>query len=169
VNSVLQKFNFLNFLKMKTITCYRDSRAARMEQPESYPCALDGIIAYERKAKQTQEVFPAFPGVSMPGKSMPGKVKTRKTNDLAVDLWVAPRPPSQKQPRIYEPVAGSRLNRYLEFADIALGVKKTTPHGKKPSSGSGHGRQAKKHEPKVVPIDGVSSARRGFGAFRNSR
>jgi len=105
----------------------------------------------------------------MPGKSMPEKVKSRKTNDLAGDLWVAPRPPSQKQPRIYEPVAGSRLNRYLEFADIALGVKKTAPRGKKPSSGSGHGRHEKKHGAAVVSIDGVPSARRGFGAFRNSR
>jgi len=100
---------------------------------------------------------------------MPGKVKTRKTNDFAVDLWVAPRPPSQKPPRVYEPVAGSRLNRYLEFADIALGVKKTAPRGKKPSSGSDHGRHAKKREPGVVPIDSVPQTRRGFGAFRNSR
>jgi hypothetical protein len=106
----------------------------------------------------------------MPGKSMPRKVKSPKTIDFAVDLWVAPRPPSQKQPRIYEPVAGSRLNRYLEFADIALGVKKTAPRRKKPSSGSEPVRRhAKKHEPGVVPIDGVSSVRRGFGAFRNSR
>ena len=100
---------------------------------------------------------------------MPRKVKGPKTIDFAVDLWVAPRPPSQKQPRIYEPVSGSPLNRYLEFADIALGVKKTAPRGKKTSSGSGHVRREKKHEPGVVPIDGVPPARRGFGAFRNSR
>ena len=140
-----------------------------MKQAKSYPCAADGIIAYERKAKQTQELFPAFPGVSMPGKSMPGKVKTRKTNDSAVDLWVAPRPRSQKQPRIYEPVTGSPLNRYLEFADIALGAKKTAPRGKKSSSGSGHARHKKKHGAEVVPIDGVLPAKRGFGAFRNPR
>ena len=53
---------------------------------------------------------------------MPGKVKTGKTIDPADDLWVAPRPTSHKPPRIYEPIVGSRLNRYLEFADIALGV-----------------------------------------------
>jgi len=141
-----------------------------MEQLESYPSAVDGILAYERKAKQAQELFPVFPGVCMPGKSMPGKVKTRKTtNDVAVDLWVAPRPLSQKQPRIYEPVTGSPLNRYLEFADIALGAKKTAPRGKKPSSGSGHGRREKKHGAEVVPIDGVLPAKRGFGAFRNPR
>ena len=105
----------------------------------------------------------------MPGKSMPRKVKVPKTIDFAVDLWIAPRRSSQKQPRIYEPVAGNRLNRYLEFADIALGVKKTAPREKKPSSGSGHGRREKKHEPGVVPIDSVPPARRGFGAFRNSR
>ena len=56
---------------------------------------------------------------------MPGKVKTGKTIDPADDLWVAPRPTSYKPPRIYEPIAGSRLNRYLEFADIALGVTET--------------------------------------------
>jgi len=101
---------------------------------------------------------------------MPGKVKTRKTtNDVAVDLWVAPRPLSQKQPRIYEPVTGSPLNRYLEFADIALGVKKTAPRGKKPSSRAANSRPEKKHRASVVSIDGVSPARRGFGAFRNSR
>jgi hypothetical protein len=103
----------------------------------------------------------------MPGKSMPGKVKTRKTIDSADDLWIAPRQPSQKPPRIYEPVAGSRLNRYLEFADIALGVnepgvrkKKTVKAGGSPST--------EKPGPKAVSIR-HSGARRGLGAFRNSR
>jgi hypothetical protein len=103
----------------------------------------------------------------MPGKSMPGKVRTRKTNDVAVDLWVAPRPPSQKQPRIYEPVAGSRLNRYLEFADIALGVKEPVGR-KKRAVKAGGSPGSEKPGPKAVSIN-HSSARRGFGAFRNSR
>jgi hypothetical protein len=106
----------------------------------------------------------------MPGKSMPGKVKTRKTNDFAVDLWVAPRrTPPASTPQIFRPDVGVSSNRYLEFADIALGVKKTAPRRKKPLSGSGHGHHEKKHGPEVVSIDSVPPPRRGFGAFRNSR
>ena len=141
-----------------------------MDQPESYPCAVDGIIAYENKAKQTQKLSPAFPGLYMPVKSIPGKVKTRKTNEFAVDLWVAPRrTPPASTPQIFRSDVGASPNRYLEFADIALGVKKTAPRRKKSSSGSGLGRHEKKHEPGVVSIDGAEPARRGFGAFRNSR
>jgi hypothetical protein len=114
-------------------------------------------------------VIPAFPGVSMPGKSIPGKVKTHKTNDSADDLWVAPRPPSHKPPRIYEPVSGSPLNRYLEFADIALGVK--TPGARKQKAAKSGGSSAaeklgSKFGSKTVSIN---HGRRGFGAFRNSR
>jgi hypothetical protein len=106
----------------------------------------------------------------MPGKSMPGKAKARKTNDFAVDLWVAPRrTPPASIPQIFRPDVGVSPNRYLEFADIALGVKKTAPRRKKPLSGSGHGRHEKKHGPGVVSIDSVPPPRRGFGAFRNSR
>ncbi|HEX3093490.1 MAG TPA: hypothetical protein VHW72_12745 [Candidatus Angelobacter sp.] len=98
---------------------------------------------------------------------MPGKVKTRKTNDSADGLWVAPRPPSQKPTRIYEPVSGSRLNRYLEFADIALGVKAPGARRKKPVK-TGGSPGGEKSGPKTVSIS-HSGARRGFGAFRNSR
>ena len=98
---------------------------------------------------------------------MPGKVKTRKSIDFVDDLWVAPRPPSQKRPRIYEPVAGSRLNRYLEFADIALGVKEPGAR-KKRAVKAGGSPGSEKPGSKTVSIN-HSSARRGFGAFRNSR
>jgi hypothetical protein len=98
---------------------------------------------------------------------MPGKVKTRKTIDPTDDLWIAPRSPSHKSPRIYEPVTGSPLNRYLEFADIALGVKEAGA-SKKKAAKAGGSPGSEKHGPKAVSIK-HSSARRGFGAFRNSR
>lgn len=108
-----------------------------------------------------------FPGVSMPGRSVPKKVKTRKSNHSSDDLWVAPRAPSEKPPRIYEPVTGSRLNRYLEFADIALGVKHPGSSTKKAVK-TDHGPASERSGPKLVSIK-HPSARRGFGAFRNSR
>jgi hypothetical protein len=108
-----------------------------------------------------------FPGVSMPGKSVPKKVKTRKTIHSAHDLWLAPRAPSEKPPRIYEPVTGSRLNRYLEFADIALGVKQPGSSTKKAVK-TGHGPASERSGPKLVSIK-YPNAKRGFGAFRNSR
>jgi len=82
---------------------------------------------------------------------MPGKVKTRKTIDPADDLWVAPRPTSHKPPRIYEPIVGSRLNRYLEFADIALGVNQPGS-SKKNAVKTGHGPASEKSGPKLVSI-----------------
>jgi hypothetical protein len=128
---------------------------------------MDGIIICDRNRKETQECFiPVFPGVFMPGKSMPGKVKTRKTPDSADELWIAPRQPSQQQPRIYEPVAGSRLNRYLEFADIALGVKEPAVHKKKRVRQESP--DSEKLGSKAVSIH-HNGARRGLGAFRNSR
>lgn len=45
MNSVLQNFNFL----VTAIACCHGPRAAFLQQPESYPCTVDGIIAYERK------------------------------------------------------------------------------------------------------------------------
>ena len=123
---------------------------------------MDGIITYERKRKETQGCFiPAGPGVSMPG-----KVKTRKTNGSADGLWVAPRRTSHKPPRVYEPVSGSRLNRYLEFADIALGLGQPASRKKKVAK-TGHKPGGEKPGPKLVSIN--TGARRGFGAFRNSR
>lgn len=103
----------------------------------------------------------------MPGKSMPGKVKSRKTTDSADDLWVAPRPTSHKPPRIYEPVVGNRLNRYLEFADIALGMNQPGSRKKKAIKAGGS-PGSEKSGSKTISIN-HSSARRGFGAFRNSR
>lgn len=103
----------------------------------------------------------------MPGKSSPGKVKTRKTVGSANDLWVAPRPAHQKPPRTYEPVTGSRLNRYLEFADIALGLQQPEARKKK-SAKTGHKSGSEKPGPKLVSSNKIS-AKRGFGAFRNSR
>ena len=101
----------------------------------------------------------------MPGKSKLEKVKTVKAHHSADDLWVAPRQPSHKPPRIYEPVSGSPLNRYLEFADIALGVK--TPGARKQKAAkSGGSSAAEKFGSKTVSIN---HGRRGFGAFRNSR
>lgn len=101
----------------------------------------------------------------MPRKSTLRKVKSRKTIDSASDLWIAPRPLSQKQPRTYEPVAGSRLNRYLEFADIALGLKQPGPRKKKPGKAGGS-PGSDKAGPKLVLNN--RNAKRGFGAFRNS-
>jgi hypothetical protein len=103
----------------------------------------------------------------MPGRSVPKKVKTRKSNHSAHDLWVAPRAPSEKPPRIYEPVTGSRLNRYLEFADIALGVKQPEVRKKKAIKAGGS-PASDQYGSKLVSIK-HPSARRGFGAFRNSR
>ncbi|HET8889433.1 MAG TPA: hypothetical protein VFQ41_11055 [Candidatus Angelobacter sp.] len=103
----------------------------------------------------------------MPGKSIPGKAKTRKTIDSANDLWVAPRSTRQKPPRTYEPVTASRLNRYLEFADIALGLKGSGT-GKRKFAKPVHKPAAEKPGPKVVSIN-HPNAKRGFGAFRNSR
>ena len=98
---------------------------------------------------------------------MPGKVKTGKTIDPADDLWVAPRPTSYKPPRIYEPIVGSRLNRYLEFADIALGVTESGVHKKK-AVNVGVSPANEKPGPKAVSIN-HSNVKRGVGAFRKSR
>jgi len=103
----------------------------------------------------------------MPGKSVSEKVKGRKTIDSTNDLWIAPRPPSEKPPRIYEPVTGSRLNRYLEFADIALGVNQPGS-SKKKAIKTGDGPASERSGPKLVPIK-HPNVRRRFGAFRNSR
>jgi hypothetical protein len=105
---------------------------------------------------------------------MPGKVKTRKANDSADDLWVAPRRTSYKPPRVYEPVSGNRLNRYLEFADIALGLnqpgtrkKKATKTASKPAAKTVNKPGGEKPGPKLLLSN--TNAKRGFGAFRSSR
>ena len=73
----------------------------------------------------------------------------------------------------------SQSNRYLEFADIALGAKKPTSHRKKPRSALGraqkqHGQHHHDAENKVIPINSRATSNlrghnEGFGAFRNSR
>ena len=102
----------------------------------------------------------------MPGKSNPGKVKTRKTIDSANDLWVAPRRARQKPPRTYEPVTGSRLNRYLEFADIALGLNRPATRKRKFAK-TVHKPGGEKSGPKLVFINRAND-KRGAG-FRNLR
>ena len=106
----------------------------------------------------------------MPEKSRPEKSKTRKMTDPANDLWVALRPTPQKShqisPRTYEPVTGGRLNRYLEFADIALGLKQPGTRKKRAvRTGGSPGKE--KPGPKLVSNN--TTGKRGFGAFRNSR
>ena len=106
----------------------------------------------------------------MPGKSIPEKVKTRKASHSAHDLWVAPRRASYKPPRVYEPVTGSRLNRYLEFADIALGLNQPGTRKKKAAKvalKTVNKPGSEKPGPKLLLSN--ANAKRGFGAFRNSR
>jgi len=97
---------------------------------------------------------------------MPGKSKTRKANHSANDLWVAPRRTSYKPPRVYEPVSGGRLNRYLEFADIALGLNQPGTRKKKASK-TVNKSGSQKPGPKLLLSN--TNSKRGFGAFRNSR
>jgi hypothetical protein len=112
----------------------------------------------------------------MPRKSRPRK--SVKSNLLAEAVWVAPRPVNTSQPRAFEPVGTAQSNRYLEFADIAFGAKRSSAHKKKPSSTPS---SAQKHldqnhhdyEGKVTPINSRTAKprgpNRGFGAFRNTR
>lgn len=137
-----------------------------MSFENSYLFGMDGIIKYDRKCTELGSIVSFVPpAVSMPGKSMPEKVKSRKTVDSANDLWVAPGRIHQKPPRTYEPVRGSRLNRYLEFADIALGLQQPGARKKK-SAKAGDKPGGEKPGSKTVSI---TSAKRGFGAFRNPR
>jgi hypothetical protein len=105
---------------------------------------------------------------------MPKKPRNRKTDNRSAssvnDLWIAPRrTPATATPQIFGPDAAVSTSRFLEFADIALGVKTAAPRRKKSLSDAGHDRRENKREAEVVPIDGPAPARRGFGAFRNSR
>ncbi len=77
------------------------------------------------------------------------KQKKAKAASDSEELWIAPRY-SLKGPageRAWENRAGGApsSSRYLELADIALGLKKTTPHKKKNPVLSAHDR--KKTEP----------------------
>src|SRR5438270_8882122 len=94
-----------------------------------------------------------------------------KTSELRKSdkVWVAPRPAKTSGARTIEPTFIGRSNRYLEFADIALGAKNTSPRKKKPSSTAGQSRQDQDRRRKVTSIDGHKPSKQGFGAFRNSR
>jgi hypothetical protein len=75
--------------------------------------------------------------------------KSDKQPEVAKDLWIAPRY-SLKGPageRAWENRPGGAPNssRFLELADIALGVKKPVPRKKRTSSTSAH--QTGKTEP----------------------
>jgi hypothetical protein len=110
--------------------------------------------------------------------NMTRKPKPRKPVPFPDQVWIAPRPAKTSKPRIFEPVSIAESNRYLEFADIALGAKKSPSHKKKPRSTPSHAqKQHEQHhrgaENKVIPINSRASNPRGpnegFGAFRNSR
>jgi hypothetical protein len=75
--------------------------------------------------------------------------KSDKQPEVSKDLWIAPRY-SLKGPageRAWENRPGGAPNssRFLELADIALGVKKSVPRKKRTSSTSAH--QTGKTEP----------------------
>ncbi len=99
---------------------------------------------------------------------MPRKPKPRKTVLSCDDVWIAPRPVSAPaKATTFEPPAGRRPNRYLEFADIAFGSEDGKSKIKKAATAT-HDQQ-KKPEGKVTSINNVRLSKQGFGAFRNSR
>lgn len=88
----------------------------------------------------------------MPRNLEKGKKKDQsksRSKDQPNELWIAPRY-SLKGPkgeRAWENRAGGApsSSRFLELADIAMGIKKPSAHKKKPSASSAHNR--KKTEP----------------------
>ena len=73
---------------------------------------------------------------------MAKKSKPANKTDSSDELWIAPRH-SLKGPageRAWENRRGGipTSTRFLELADIALGLKKLGPHKKKPAAGSAH-------------------------------
>ena|ERR1700719_2258992 len=100
---------------------------------------------------------------------MPRKPKPRKVVPSRDDVWIAPRPAAAPaKATTFEPPAGRRPNRYLEFADIAFGSR----DGKSPTKNAATATQdqhEKKPEGKVTSINNIRLSNRGFGAFRNSR
>jgi hypothetical protein len=73
---------------------------------------------------------------------MAKKRKVANTSDRSKDLWIAPRY-SLKGPageRAWENRPGGIPNntRFLELADIALGLRKPGPHKKKTPASSAH-------------------------------
>lgn len=121
--------------------------------------------------------------------NMPRKTKPRKLVASSEEVWIAPRPANTSPHKAFEPAGAVPSNRYLEFADIALGVKGLS-HKKKsigPPLQDRH-NQERKHEQKagdpgnkVTPINrprasnpnpgGLNQRRpkQNFGAFRNPR
>lgn len=99
--------------------------------------------------------------------NMPRKHKPRKPVAPPDEAWIAPRPANRSEPRIFEPAGAVRSNRYLEFADIALGAKKQVSHRKNKSRGAAILVQHENAESKVTPINHARVLR--FGAFRGPR
>lgn len=120
---------------------------------------------------------------------MPRKTKPRKPVASPREVWIAPRPANTSGPRTFEPSGVDRSNRYLEFADIALGTKIPSRHKKKIGSTAGR-VQRDQHlrdqnprdqhprdqhpEAKLTPINSPRTSNprgpnQGFGAFRNPR
>jgi hypothetical protein len=109
---------------------------------------------------------------------MPRKPKRRNPSASPNEVWIAPRPANTSEPRTFELIGIDRSNRYLEFADIALGAKMTSSRRKKRHGtlgnaqsdrdpGGGNAQADRGTGGKVTPIN--SHNRPNFGAFRNSR
>jgi hypothetical protein len=110
----------------------------------------------------------------MPSKHKPHKPVASPNHEV----WIAPRPAKTSGARILEPAGIGRSNRYLEFADIALGVKETPKRKKITSSAASQfernqnrkdPEQNQNRKSKVTPIDSHRPVKEGFDAFRNSR
>ena len=109
---------------------------------------------------------------------MPRKSKPRKPVPQPDHVWIAPRPSNPSQFRTFEPIGSVPSNRYLEFADIALGAKKPSSPHKKKNRGTASHVHHEDWEGKVTPIDSRNDNRKisnlpraneGFGAFRSPR
>ena len=94
---------------------------------------------------------------------MPRKHKRRKPVASPENVWIAPRPPNQSEPRTFEPAGAARSNRYLEFADIAMGARQAPQHKKK-NRGTAH-VQHQNVEGKVTPINRPRAPGSGLSAI----
>jgi hypothetical protein len=83
-----------------------------------------------------------------------------------------------QQNKTFEPIRNVPSNRYLDFADIALGAKKPSSPHKRKSRGTASHVQFEDQDGKVTPIDSRINSRKisnrrgpnqGFGAFRSPR
>ena len=100
---------------------------------------------------------------------MPRKTKPRKPVTPPDQVWIAPRPANLSQPRTFEPIGTVSSNRYLEFADIALGMSKRSRHRNKKHGAQCNIPRDQAPDGKVTSIDSARNSNQGFGAFRNSR